>query len=631
VAELPPYYHAIIVDQQAQLAKLVKAAGVGPVKRLYEGMFDDLARRLRATESGTFTHQQLQGMVAQVKIGLARVSRGIGGVMETAAGEVGVHAARTILTDAAALEHRFTGALIPMPLLEIGRLRGLVAGQTPSLLRVHATSMATFGTKIARRIETELASSLAQGEDHSQAIDRVAKVGDLEWWRAERIVRTELSYSANASARAAIEEQAVELEGDMWMRWSEHVSDDGMPLDDRVGVDSEAMHGQVAPPGGMFVQPPTNRTGEAVGDSLVGREWACPPNRPNDRAVLVPWRAHWGVPGWQWSGGRRVPVTATEAERTNRRWMRDRETAGPAAERAPGGGAEVDLRSPAEAVVDAESESAATETAPGIGIGFESPVVDLSTREPARPARAIPRTEPPATEIPTQEELRAEGDLVQTMDPAAIAQRGWLEPPGLDRAELQQGVGHINAGQPTPVTLGVTPDDQIVLHAGRGHLNAAADLAEPVRVHWTSSTAEVHPGHIFRQAIDVPQQHGPNQERRPVPPGYELVEHRGRRYYRHLRTGKSYTEEDLRGPERPAVAIPPPTPAVPPPAAPVEIPAGYERFVHNDQPMVRSQATGKTYYESDVRSGAVHLTPQAPRRGVLAAIGSFFRRIVGRR
>ena len=324
MAKLPPTYHAVIVDQQQQLAKLIRNAGVKPVKKMYERMLEDLTKKLDATASGTFTHQQLQGMMGQVKLSLGTMTKQVAGHVKNAAADVGVHAGRQVLENAAKLEHKFTGAVVPLPTLQIGRLQGLVQDQTPSLMRVHETSMRTFGKALAGRIETELASSLSMAEDQSRAIERVADVADLEWWRAERIVRTELSYSANAGARVALEEQAEDLDGDMWMMWSEHVSDDGMPLDDRVGVDSEAMHGQVAPPGGMFTQPPTNREGEEVSESLVGEQWACPPNRPHDRAVLVPWRVSWGVPGWIWRGGRRTPVTEAMVTRMNARWMRSR-------------------------------------------------------------------------------------------------------------------------------------------------------------------------------------------------------------------------------------------------------------------------------------------------------------------
>lgn len=320
---IPPAYRAVIIDHQAQLARLVRAAGIGPARQLYEQMLRDLERKLGMTLSGTFDHQRIRGMIAQVKLGLARLSLGVSNVVDVGAQAVGIHAARTMLQDAARLERHFTGAVMPMPVLQSARLRGMVVGKVQSVMRVHETSMARYGVRVVRRIEGELGTALALGESHAQAIDRVMQAGEVEWHGAERIVRTELSFAANASAREAADEQAEELDGDLWTRWTEHVSDGGAPLDDRVGVDSEAMHGQVAPPGGMFTQPPSAPDGDNVGDSLVGQQWSCPPNRPNDRAVLVPWRASWGVPGWWWDGGR-VPAMGGHVERTNARWMRSR-------------------------------------------------------------------------------------------------------------------------------------------------------------------------------------------------------------------------------------------------------------------------------------------------------------------
>lgn len=321
MARIPPSYHAVIVDQQNQLGRLVNAAGVAPAKQFYAQMLRDLERALGRTISGTFDEQRLKGMIAQVKIAIARLSGGVAGVVESGAQAVGIQAARTMLQDLAALEHYFTGAVLPVPVLQSARLHGLVAGKVQSVMRVHESSMARYGVRVVRRMELELGTSLSLGEGHSQAIDRVMRAGALEWHGAERIVRTELAFAANASSREAADQQAEELDGDMWTRWTEHVTDDGAPYDDRVGVDSEAMHGQVAPPGGMFTQPPSSPDGDDVGDSLIGRQWVCPPNRPNDRAVLVPWRAHWDIPGWQWSGGRRVPVTAEHAVRHSEAFM----------------------------------------------------------------------------------------------------------------------------------------------------------------------------------------------------------------------------------------------------------------------------------------------------------------------
>jgi hypothetical protein len=90
---------------------------------------------------------------------------------------------------------------------------------------------------------------------------------------------------------------------DLMMRWTEHVDDeDGEPLDNRVGEDSIYMHGQLARPGGIFRMPPD----ADVHESLLEGAWFHPPNRANDRGVLAPWRSHWGIPGWELLGGRKV-------------------------------------------------------------------------------------------------------------------------------------------------------------------------------------------------------------------------------------------------------------------------------------------------------------------------------------
>lgn len=545
---LPPIYRSIIIDHQAQLKKLVQRAGIGPVKKLYEDMLEEIASKLKVTQSATFGHQQLQGMMAQVRLGLASVQRGIGDAVASSAAEVGVHAARTILTDAARLESHFTGAVIPLPLLEAGRLRGLVDGRISSLMRVHVSSMARYGTQLTGRIESELASSLSMGENHSTAIDRVMKVGDLEWHKAERIVRTEMSFSANASARDASEEMADELDGDMWMRWSEHVTDAGQPLDDRVGVDSEAMNGQVAPPGGMFTQPPMSPQGEAVQDSLVGQQWECPPNRPNDRAVLVPWRASWGIPGWQWEG-RRVPVTEHAAKRQNTNWMRSR---GRAPDEAMGDQFAMPRGALAEAADESEADDEGDDTPKGTGIGFDSPTVALEPEAP-RPVRAkaaatvaepdeagVSTATAITEEIPTLEELIGQPLAPVTVRPSVLAGRGWYEPPGLDRGELDRGVGALNAGQPTPVAIGVTKQDHLVVHSGRGHLNAAVDLDHPVRVQWEASEG-VRPDHVLR---GTPHTDIAHPDVRPVvPPAHVATDVGSQRHYHHIRTGIKYARD----------------------------------------------------------------------------------------
>src|SRR5262249_19093797 len=145
---------------------------------------------------------------------------------------------------------------------------------------------------------------MAQGDSTEDAIDQLPDAADREWWQGERIVRTETAWAYNAATHDSIGSLVSELP-DMRLRWTELVDDStGMPLDDRVAPDSLAMHGQVALPGMRFTMPADPR----VDDSMWGKSWLFPPNRPNDRSRVLPWRPHWGIPGWQLVGGRRVEL-----------------------------------------------------------------------------------------------------------------------------------------------------------------------------------------------------------------------------------------------------------------------------------------------------------------------------------
>jgi len=129
-------------------------------------------------------------------------------------------------------------------------------------------------------------------------------------YAANGIYTMNCAYAANLSHSDGIVEIAKEETG-LMQQWIEFCAPDGRPLDDRVDVDSIAMHGQLTEPGGVFTMPASapfpNADGETdVPPSLVGKSWAVPPCRPNGRETVQAWKKEWGVPGWKYVNGRRV-------------------------------------------------------------------------------------------------------------------------------------------------------------------------------------------------------------------------------------------------------------------------------------------------------------------------------------
>ena len=318
---VPKKYRDVLKEQRRRLRRLAERGGVGRLKGIYEDAIAQLEKRLAAIgrRGDTFTAHQHRMFLGQLRQGLAGIVQAMAGGMADISRDVQVEALRGLIKDISRLEKGFTGAEVVLPIEEAARFQGVVGGVRESMLRAHEVSVSRYGAQLIRKMEDRLSVSLLAGEDLGTAIDRVMKTAGTEWWKAEEIARTELIGGFNATQHQGMKEAARELP-DLMMRWTEHVSDTAPHgLDDRVDVDSIALHGQVVPPGGVFRFPSTLPPGAvltpeqskkwpSVQRRFAGQSWAQPPNRPNDRSSLAPWRPHWKIPGWQWVGGRRVSV-----------------------------------------------------------------------------------------------------------------------------------------------------------------------------------------------------------------------------------------------------------------------------------------------------------------------------------
>jgi hypothetical protein len=301
-------YHDILETHRSKLVRLAEKRGVNRLRELYDRSQEQLAAKLRRTSPGrktSFTAHQQRALLGQIQQGQQMIAARLAGELGDLSREAQVESLRGLGTWLGRMEKHYGSADIDLPIDEAARFWGVVDKRRSSLLKQHETSMATYGAHIVGKMEKDLGLSLMQGETIDGAIDRVQKVADVEWWKAEQIVRTEISFATNATHYDGIAAAAEEID-DLYLRWVEHVTDSGQPMDDRVGADSLVLHGQVTKPDGWFEMPRDPR----VSQDLWGKTWQFPPSRPNDRAVLAAWRPHWGGYAYRMVGNRRVPMRA---------------------------------------------------------------------------------------------------------------------------------------------------------------------------------------------------------------------------------------------------------------------------------------------------------------------------------
>ena len=312
---IPAAYHDVLAEHRARLHRVTKGSGLKQMEAFYKSTQAQLESKLRklvgAGRGDTMTAAQARVLLAQARQGQAQLAHAMVGQLGELSNEAQVVALRGLEKDLAKLDAAFEVSQVTLPIAEAGRFAGVIEGRAQSLLEQHMSSMSNWGVSAVGNIKTSLATSLATGETVHEAVSRIAETTDAQWWRVERVVVTETSWAAAAATSDGLEDAKQDAVPDLLSRWVELVSDEtGEPMDDRVGVDSLAIHAQVTDPGGMFTMPaesdvPDAKGRTAVSEALVGKSWPHPPDRPNDRSLIQGWRASWGIPGWRYNGGER--------------------------------------------------------------------------------------------------------------------------------------------------------------------------------------------------------------------------------------------------------------------------------------------------------------------------------------
>lgn len=304
---LAPHVQAVEkVDQWIHVAAPVR------VHRTLQRGLDELTAKLaRAIDTGAsaVTAAQIARLRDQTNKAIRELSLRFYRELEGLSTETTGIALDQLGTYTSYAQRAATGIGVNLPLRQIGAVLGAVDGLQGTLLRVHQASVDRWGMYAISQAEGAMAIGLASGDSGAAMVQRVATAMDTTQSRAENIVRTELAGAAGSVTRAATDEivERGVLPG-LALRWTERISDDGVPMDTRVEIDSMAIHGQVAARGETFVMPPYAPNGARVPRQLAGKRWSHPPNRPRDRAAVVPWHPSWGIPGWRWVNGAREPV-----------------------------------------------------------------------------------------------------------------------------------------------------------------------------------------------------------------------------------------------------------------------------------------------------------------------------------
>lgn len=261
--------------------------------RTFKRIRQELQDRLLTIPEGTFTEQQLNITLVQVQAAIEAINRELKGSMAEAADILGLRGIRDLVREIERFSRKFEGAVQPLNIDQI-----LIATEAKNfLINKHEASIDAYTTDLRAAITSQIIGTLALRDTNQRTVSKLqSDVGKFfmgEEWKLNRIVRTEMHNIYNFSKLRGMgraQDTIPDLKKSLMH-----------PIDSRTAADSKK----------LARENPVVDIDEPFRFTFKGkvREFQFPPDRPNDRSILVPFREEWDrraaafAPGGQKAAG----------------------------------------------------------------------------------------------------------------------------------------------------------------------------------------------------------------------------------------------------------------------------------------------------------------------------------------
>lgn len=247
------------------------------ILRSYSKIRHELRDRLDSIPKGTYTAQKMRATLVQLELAIQSMGKGLKTDMKDGASEVAQAGVDDLIKELKKWNKNFTGAIQPINLKAVE----VAADTSKFLFNRYDASMDAYNELLRSRMAQSLTESVIAQDNLSDVTDRLGKIFHAEEWKLLQIARTELHGVYNLGKLNGMK--------DLWNEGKGTIPDLKKTLfhkmDKRTGEDSKRLN----------ENNPIINVDEPFIESSLGykKEYMAPPNRPNDRAIMIPYRDSW--------------------------------------------------------------------------------------------------------------------------------------------------------------------------------------------------------------------------------------------------------------------------------------------------------------------------------------------------
>lgn len=267
-----------VVENNIQKVSELEEKQQRKLLRIFRRVRQELQDRLLTIPEGTFTEQQLNVTLVQVQAAIEAIKADLKDGMADSSEILSERGISDLIREIRSFQKKFEGSVQPLNLNAV-----LIASEAQNfLVNKHEASIDAYSESLRSQITTNIVASLATRETSERTVARLR--GDVgrfflgEEWKLNRLVRTEMHNIYNFSKLKAMGQAKEDVIPDLRKSLMH-------PLDDRTGKDSKQ----------LARQNPVVDIDEPFRFTFRGKEriFMFPPDRPNDRSILVPFREEW--------------------------------------------------------------------------------------------------------------------------------------------------------------------------------------------------------------------------------------------------------------------------------------------------------------------------------------------------
>lgn len=279
-----------VVEDHAKAVLELEKAQATKVLNVYGDVAKRLRIRLRQTPRDTFTAQQIRVTLMQLEGAIQALEKNLVATSELGAQLMAKRGVRDLVTEVVEFNDEFDGALQP---INIDLVEAAIATQN-RLINTYPESIAAYSKQLRQALSNNLMQMVVERvspEVMYQRLvddDAIGKFFDGEAWKVRRIVRTELASiygTAKLSALGRIAETEPAMRKTLYNPMDNRTGDDSRQLQD--WLNAGRLNGR------------NRRLRPKIGQTFVyvwrgkRREFMAPPDRPNDRSILIPYHPSW--------------------------------------------------------------------------------------------------------------------------------------------------------------------------------------------------------------------------------------------------------------------------------------------------------------------------------------------------